>query len=655
MIVKMQKVYIAAREADKERLLERLYDLGMVHIVPTDLRRAEVDTLLQEKINKTKQALNILNSVAGRFQSKGGLDSRVSTFGKEELTRQKLDEIVEEVIDINRRSSEYSSRLTTLYHQLQQLAIWGDFRRSDYAILKEKGLDVRFFIISEKAKEKINIEAEVIEPIRKFPRRQLLIAVVGKGAVKIEGKEVRELELPLRDVPEIRAEASMIDRKLKEDQVRLIELSGYRAALNEYLLTLEEEAEFSRVRTGGFGGYRLFAIQGWIPEDYKDEFVDKVRESRIWVAVEFLEPEDDEEPPTLVRYPKWARPIAGLFDILGTVPGYRELDLSGFFMIALPLFAAFLVGDAGYGAIFVLFSALFYRKLTLLAGKEKVDLLLIIGLATLIWGVLSANYFGITPTELAMMGGYYKELPSGAVADIDAMLTSRSFVGNMGRIMVKLAPLWDSDPDKLRNMLIKLSFLIGCVHLSLAKIVSAIGYWPDLRAIAQLGWTIFLWAMLGLIWLLFFGSEELPVSIETITYLLIVGFVLVVLFSSPDKSVFRRIAKGFASCLLPALGTFSDTMSYIRLMAVGLATYYIASAFNNLGMLISDKATILIGAPIILFGHVLNIVLAIIAIFAHGVRLNMLEFSSNAGVQWSGYPFRPFSKASLRSKRGKAA
>jgi V/A-type H+-transporting ATPase subunit I len=33
-----------------------------------------------------------------------------------------------------------------------------------------------------------------------------------------------------------------------------------------------------------------------------------------------------------------------------------------------------------------------------------------------------------------------------------------------------------------------------------------------------------------------------------------------------------------------------------------------------------------------------------IALFAHGVRLNMLEFSNNLGMQWIGYSYKPFSK-----------
>jgi len=88
-------------------------------------------------------------------------------------------------------------------------------------------------------------------------------------------------------------------------------------------------------------------------------------------------------------------------------------------------------------------------------------------------------------------------------------------------------------------------------------------------------------------------------------------------------------------------------MSYVRLMAVGLASYYIAMAFNTLAGILADSITWYSVAPevVLLFGHALNIGLAAIAIFAHGVRLNMLEFSSNAGVQWAGFAYAPFATA----------
>ena len=62
-------------------------------------------------------------------------------------------------------------------------------------------------------------------------------------------------------------------------------------------------------------------------------------------------------------------------------------------------------------------------------------------------------------------------------------------------------------------------------------------------------------------------------------------------------------------------------------------------------LLAGDAAVVgtwFLGSVILVFGHGLNVALGVIAVFAHGVRLNMLEFSNNAGVQWGGYSYCPF-------------
>jgi len=328
-----------------------------------------------------------------------------------------------------------------------------------------------------------------------------------------------------------------------------------------------------------------------------------------------MPPAEGEEPPTLVRYSKWAKPIQGLFDMLGTKPGYREVDLSGFFMVALPIFAAMLIGDAGYGAILLLAGLGLYGRLTAKMGKPGTHLLIVMGAATLIWGVLTANYFGITPESFT----------EGAAAR---------------RTMAALGVLWRPDPNAARMLIIQISFIFGTIHLTLAHLRQFLGLLPNQKAISELGWCLVLWAMLGVIWLLFFGREPVPMSVVLVV--LATGAAMAVLFTHPQGGPLKRIGIGLASSILPLLGTFSDTMSYIRLMAVGLASYYIASAFNGLGAQLADAATWLAAAPVILFGHALNLGLAAIAIFAHGVRLNMLEFSNNAGVQWAGYPYKPF-------------
>ena len=48
-------------------------------------------------------------------------------------------------------------------------------------------------------------------------------------------------------------------------------------------------------------------------------------------------------------------------------------------------------------------------------------------------------------------------------------------------------------------------------------------------------------------------------------------------------------------------------------------------------------------APFVLvLGHGLNIILAMMSVLVHGVRLNMLEFSGHLGQEWSGKEYKPF-------------
>lgn len=83
-------------------------------------------------------------------------------------------------------------------------------------------------------------------------------------------------------------------------------------------------------------------------------------------------------------------------------------------------------------------------------------------------------------------------------------------------------------------------------------------------------------------------------------------------------------------------------------MAVGLASSVLAVSFNALAR---DAGSWPLAVLILLFGHGLNLGLAMIAMFAHGVRLNMLEFCNNLGMRWNGYPYSPYLRTSDNTER----
>ena len=620
MIVSMRKIFVAARRGDRDRLLDSLRDLGAVHVQPVDPAGAVATAETLGHIDHLGRAIQILEAT------------------EPEGSRPDLPpvEAAEEVLQIQHGAAEGRARLGELHRQIEQLEMWGDVRREQFDLLRRSGLDLRFY--SASLDQVSEFRGELVQVLSELAKDRCIIAVVLREGAEVPPPpdDAIPIELPERDRPAIREEARGIDEKLKKGAERLKELANLAEEMAEAREELHAGADYTVAQRSGLSDDNLFALQGWIPADRTDTLADDLAADGLDAAHQIREPEDDEEPPTLIRYPRWVKPIKGLFDILGTTPGYREYDLSPFFMIALPVFTAMILGDAGYGLIFILFATLFYRKLVAKAGRPAIHLLLVFGFVTLGWGILTGNYFGVTPTDVMYAGGQNS---------LTEMRNSSGFLPAMGNLMVALGVLWRPDPETARNVIIKLSFIFGSIHLVVAHLRQALGLAPNLRFLKEVGWSAFLIGMLGVVWMLFFPDEIWMPQI-VMMLLLAGGFGLVVLFSHPSRNPLKMIGLGLISNVLPVISTFSDTISYIRLMAVGLASYYIASAFNGLAWQVVQASAWLLpaGVLIVVFAHSLNIALGVIAIFAHGVRLNMLEFSSNAGVQWQGSPYAPFAK-----------
>jgi len=521
---------------------------------------------------------------------------------------------------------------------MEQQAIWGDVALSDLEEIKLAGIDIQFYLLD--ASELDGVRAEFYTVIDQPAKDKVLVAMVSHDGTYEIPQNAEQIPVPVKDNPSIRIEATQIDAELKKNSHRLAELAYHVEEIRPIQAELEARAEFTVAANGALTEEDLFAIQGWIPAERADRLNADLNSAGIASGIRIIKPGDDENPPTLIKYSKIISPIKGLFDILSTFPGYHEIDLAAFFMIAMPIFAAMLISDGGYGLLFILLGILLKRKMSDKIKPEAIRLIIIVGVVSFIWGILTANFFGVTPETMAHATGGSVINASGEVV-WDNFYEANGIWANIGNAMIYIAPFWREDGVASRELLIQISFLLGALHLITAHIRRLLVLLPSSEALAEVGWSVILAAMLGVIWTMFF---EQPVPSIVMLAGLAVGLALVVLFGAPNRNPVKRVLIGFASALLPLIGTFGDTMSYIRLMAVGLASYYIAFAFNDLGATMAGVGTWGAAAPILLIGHALNIALCVIAIFAHGVRLNMLEFSNNAGVQWAGYAYAPFTK-----------
>lgn len=375
------------------------------------------------------------------------------------------------------------------------------------------------------------------------------------------------------------------------------------------------------MRNTSESGDGLVWLTGYLPVDEAERFkATAAKEHWAWAMDDPAA--DDDKVPTKIKYTRVTRLIAPVFDILGTVPSYREYDISFWFLGFFTLFFAMIIGDAGYGCLFLLTAA----ALTVKSKKpsDAVQLLWVLSIATIVWGAMTGTWFGL----------------EGAM-DVPLL---RSLV----------VPTFANYPEyfnvtttQQQNSVMKFCFILGTVQLSLACVMNIRRKTreKDLSWVADLGWLCAICALYFVVLYLVIGEQ---VNLTPIAAVVLLGFVLVVCFGgmSPDKTFAQGLKAGLGNAFTVFLNTisaFGNIMSYIRLFAVGMASLAIAQSFNNMALGFKGPLVV-VGILIMLVGHGLNIVMGLLSVVVHGVRLNLLEFSGQLGMEWTGTAYAPFKK-----------
>ena len=413
---------------------------------------------------------------------------------------------------------------------------------------------------------------------------------------------------------------------------------------------MEKDIEFENVNAGmqneGETETSLAWITGFVPSDDIQKLIDSCKQNNWALAYEDAQ-KDDSEVPTKLKNNKFVSLIYPLTDFLGTVPGYNEYDISGWFLLFFTVFFGMIFGDGGYGLLVSIVSLLLILK-SKIAKKPVQPLLmlaLLVGGATVVWGIVTCTWFGI-PVE---------NLPSW-LKNISIPLVSNAYSEKIWQ------PFWVTQEgvglSKDQNLQI-FCFALALIQLSIAHIkaakrniveknpLKALGDVGSLLQLVGMFWVVLSMVVNSKVFVMLGNIGDIPVGKIEVS-LIAVGFVMSFIFSNYDGSIGKSIlesCKNIISVLLGVVNVFSDIVSYIRLWAVGLAGAAISDTVNTMAGPILGHAILFIAAiALLVFGHGLNMVLNLLSVIVHGVRLNTLEFSTHLGVSWSGKKYEPFSE-----------
>jgi V/A-type H+-transporting ATPase subunit I len=378
---------------------------------------------------------------------------------------------------------------------------------------------------------------------------------------------------------------------------------------------------------------------GYIEEENLDSLKQTASSNSWGLLVE--DPCEEDNVPTKLRNNKFVSLIYPLTDFLGTVPGYFEYDISGWFLAFILIFFGIIFGDGGYGLLICAVAAVPIAKSLITKKKIPPAILLIglLGLSTVIWGTLTCTWFGLSPEQLP------KWLKSLSVPVISNVYGDKIW-----------HPFWTQGSVGLttaQNLQI-LCFSLALIQLTAAHIKVAARNKRSVKILGDIGSIL---QLLGMYYLVLsfvvnpkvftFGLVIGGIPVGTIAIALIgVGFVMKFVFSNYEGSILKSVLASLAdivSVLLGVVNVFSDIVSYIRLWAVGLAGAAISATVNELaGPLLGNFMFMIIAIVLLVFGHGLNMILNVLSVIVHGIRLNTLEFSSHLDMSWSGHKFKPF-------------
>lgn len=592
MIEKMKTVTIVCLKNDQADALAALRDLELMHIKPLVFQPSRKLADVQRELDTLTRLINLLSG------------KKRSAVPAETLT---VNDLIHRVKDLNHTVVRSLEELDQLSRIEEQLEPWGHFDPALLTAIRDSGMDIRFCAAPANRLPEVPARA-VRREINRVGDHVYFVIISGEALAGDYPEVTVSFDRSLDDVRRRKEELNETIRAADDALSRLAHAAGM---LEKKRIDVLDEEEFLSTLARMNGEDRLTTLTGYIPARAEDRLKRAALENG-W-AYRITDPDpDDLDVPTLINTPKWLMMSRPLLNFVGITPGYREFDISAWFLVFFTLFFAIIVGDGGYGAIFLI-ATLFIGRKADPSAKIAVNLLFLLSFFTLVWGFLTGNFFGIDP-------------------------------GKLPRFMQGIA--FFTGPDQQANTQF-FCFLIGAIHLSIGHGIKLSAVLNSTMALAQIGWMAIIWGYF------FLGSSLVTGSVfpDAARYLLISGAILVILFSVPVKNVVKAVGGGLGALLGSVVNSFVDVLSYIRLFAVGLSSYYVAVSFNNMGISIGSAGSgvaviplIGVGALVIVFGHTLNIALCGLSVLVHGIRLNTLEFSGHVGLEWAGIPFRAFRK-----------
>ncbi|EFW38440.1 V-type ATP synthase subunit I [Treponema phagedenis] len=619
MIVPMKKASVLVLHNEQEKALEALRKLGVLHIEKREASSEKLSSL-RDLDTKLTRAQSLIEEAAKNLKKK--------VRGSADADQEKLMELVNNTLALAEEKDAAKDRLAATLSDITHYAPWGNFNPADIKELAEKGVYLFPVTLSEKSYRALpDSLTTVLLSARKKLVRCVIISEEPKLPIDLPD-DVQELEMPAVAVSELEEIRDDLTVRISDIEEKLASFTTYIPAMKKLQKTCAKEIEFEVVRAGMplvelndkdslTKKMNLAWLSGYLPTENEAALLETAKKEG-WACVS-NDPTDEDIVPTQLKHNRFVNLLTPLTEFLGTIPYYTEPDISLWFLLFFGIFFAMIFGDAGYGSVLVLISAVMILKAK--KAKKEVPLalkmFLYLGFLTVIWGTIVCNWFGLAPENLPVW------------------LQNLSIPG-----------FSNLTEETIRNKnQMHFCFILGLIQLTIGHIIGIKRSFRSLKVFGEIGSLAMLYGIYFVVLNLIIDSKKYPIN-SYVIIAIVAGFILNFIFSSYETSIRESLienAKNSISMFLGVVNIFADIMSYIRLWAVGLAGGAISATVNAMAGPALGSFLVFFGVLLLLFGHGLNYIMNVLSVIVHGVRLNTLEFSNHVGLAWAGIKYEPFS------------
>lgn len=587
MIVPMKKYAFLVYHADYVAFLQRIRDIGVVQVVESG---NETTDNIQERYLMASKIAELTRLLKNRKQTPAASDKQVDSV-----------ELIKRLQELKAEQEKLSHYLVALNKEIAQAEPWGDFSPQLLAHIEKAGYKARFFSCPErKFEQQWNTDYYLSDISRK---QSVIYFVLFQEKDQVVDIDAEEMRIPERSVKVLVEHKEDAQKKLATIGLELDNLATYNLPdLENAKSRMLSDAKYESVllNTLREADDKLMILNGFVPQTAEPELKTWLEEAGFVYYTD--RPVPDDNPPILLKNSRFAKlfePIGSLFSL----PSYNELDLTPFFAPFFMMFFGFCMGDVGYGLLLVLIG-IFMKKRVAPAIRPFLTLAVYLGLATMFFGVVT-----------------------GTIAGFD--MEKIPFFGVLKGMML-------SD-----QQIFYLALAIGLFQILFGLGIQAYSKFKQFGfayAVSPLG------IIIGVLALLDIALVKQGGIISKI--FLYISLAMIVLWSDPNMGIFGRLGKGVWDLYGIITGIFGDTLSYIRLFALGASSGILGFVINSISLPLLDSIPVLgpiLFVIVMVVGHGANLMLAGLGSFVHPMRLTFVEFYKNAGFIGGGKKYNPFS------------